>query len=66
MGREPMNSQMVLYIKANGRITNYMELGFLSIMQDLNGKDNLEMDYFKAKSRLKCLDKGRLIKIKNK
>lgn len=32
MGREPMNSQMVLYIKANGRITNYMELGFLSIM----------------------------------
>ena len=54
MIKEPLNSQMVQYIKANGKIINFMELDFMSIIQDSNGKDNLDMDYFKAKNRLKC------------
>ena len=54
MEREVMNSQMALFTKVNGKIINCMELDFLLIIQDLNGKDNLEMAHFKAKNKHKC------------
>jgi len=54
MEREVMNSQMALFTKVNGKIINCMELDFLLIIQDLNGKDNSEMAYFKAKNKHKC------------